>query len=74
MPRLALNVTAQTISKTCGGSRTDLGNQAIVFSQFRIVLRSVLAVLAWFIGEFTGHHAGRWLGQRPLNPPMWFTR
>src|SRR5436190_13036279 len=27
MPRLPHHVTAQTISTTCGGSRTDLGNQ-----------------------------------------------
>ena len=46
----------------------------IVFLQFRIVLPSVLALLAWFIGEFTGHHAGRWLGPRPANPSMWFTK
>ena len=46
----------------------------IVFLQFRIVLPSVLALLAWFIGEFTGHHAGRWLGPRPRNPSMWFTK
>jgi CHASE2 domain-containing sensor protein len=44
----------------------------IVFLQFRIVLPSVLALLAWFIGEFTGRHAGRWLG--PRNPSMWFTK
>ena len=46
----------------------------IVFLQFRIVLPSVLGLLAWFIGEFTGHHAGRWLGPRPRNPSMWFTK
>ena len=46
----------------------------IVFLQFRIVLPSVLALLAWFIGEFTGRHAGRWLGPRPRNPSMWFTK
>ena len=46
----------------------------IVFLQFRIVVPSVLALLAWFIGEFMGRHAGRWLGPRPVNPSMWFTK
>jgi len=45
-----------------------------VFWQFRIVLPIVLALLAWFIGEFAGHNAGRWLGPRPPSPSMWFTR
>jgi len=45
-----------------------------VFWQFRIVLPIVLALLAWFIGEFVGHHAGRRLGPRPASPSMWFTK
>ena len=46
----------------------------IVFWQFRIVLPIVLALLAWFIGEFAGHHAGRWLGPRPRSASMWFMK
>ena len=34
-----------------------LGLDTIVFSQFRIVLPIVLALLAWFMGEFAGHYA-----------------
>ena len=45
----------------------------IVFWQFRIILPIVLALLAWFIGEFLGHHAGRWLGPRP-DRAVWLAR
>jgi CHASE2 domain-containing sensor protein len=43
----------------------------IVFWQWRIILPIVLALLAWFMGEFAGHNLGRWLGQRPERS-MWF--
>jgi CHASE2 domain-containing sensor protein len=36
----------------------------IVFWQLRIILPLVLAVAAWFLGEFSGHYIGRWLGPR----------
>jgi adenylate cyclase len=36
----------------------------IVFWQFRIILPVVLALAAWFMGEFSGHYVGRWLGPR----------
>jgi hypothetical protein len=36
----------------------------IVFWQFRIILPLVLAIAAWFLGEFSGHYLGRWLGPR----------
>ena len=36
----------------------------IVFWQFRIILPLVLALAAWFLGEFSGHYLGRWLGPR----------
>lgn len=42
-----------------------------VFWQFRIILPTVLALLAWFMGEFSGHNLGRWLGHRP-DRAMWF--
>jgi len=32
----------------------------IVFWQFRIILPLVLALAAWFLGEFSGHYLGRW--------------
>lgn len=35
-----------------------------VFWQFRIILPLVLALLAWFLGEFSGHYLGTWLGER----------
>jgi CHASE2 domain-containing sensor protein len=35
-----------------------------VFWQYRIILPIVLALLAWFIGEFSGHYVGRWFGAR----------
>jgi CHASE2 domain-containing sensor protein len=35
-----------------------------VFWQLRIVLPLVLALAAWFLGEFSGHYLGRWLGPR----------
>jgi adenylate cyclase len=46
----------------------------IVFWQFRIILPIVLALLAWFIGEFLGHHVGRWLGRRSRAASMWFAK
>lgn len=42
-----------------------LAIDTIVFWQFRIIVPVVLALLAWFIGEFLGHYVGRWLGTRP---------
>jgi CHASE2 domain-containing sensor protein len=42
----------------------------IVFWQLRIILPIVLALSAWFIGEFCGHWLGKWLGHRPRT--MWF--
>jgi CHASE2 domain-containing sensor protein len=33
----------------------------IVFWQLRFILPSLLALLAWFIGEFSGHWLGKWL-------------
>jgi adenylate cyclase len=36
----------------------------IVFWKFRIILPIVLALLAWFLGEFSGHYIGKWLGNR----------
>ena len=38
-----------------------------MFWQFRIILPIVLALAAWFMGEFSGHYVGRWLG--PRRPP-----
>ena len=35
-----------------------------VFWQFRIILPLVLALMAWFLGEFSGHYLGSWLGER----------
>jgi adenylate cyclase len=45
----------------------------IVFWQFRIILPLVLAVAAWFLGEFSGHYIGRWLGPRG-GRSMWFAK
>ena len=45
----------------------------IVFWQFRIILPLVLAVAAWFLGEFSGHYIGRWLGPRG-DRSMWYAR
>jgi CHASE2 domain-containing sensor protein len=45
----------------------------IVFWQLRIILPLVLALAAWFLGEFSGHYIGRWLGPRP-DRSMWFTK
>jgi len=45
----------------------------IVFWQFRIILPLVLALAAWFLGEFSGHYLGRWLGPRG-DRSMWFAR
>lgn len=35
-----------------------------VFWHWRIILPFVLALIAWFLGEFAGHYIGRWLGPR----------
>jgi CHASE2 domain-containing sensor protein len=48
-----------------------LAADTIAFWQWRIILPIVLALLAWFIGEFAGHNLGRWLGQRPERS-VWF--
>jgi adenylate cyclase len=45
----------------------------IVFWQFRIILPLVLALAAWFLGEFSGHYLGRWLGPRGERS-MWFAK
>jgi CHASE2 domain-containing sensor protein len=45
-----------------------------VFWQFRIILPIVLAIMAWFLGEFSGHYLGRWLGPRPPERSRWFGR
>src|SRR5215472_6097263 len=45
----------------------------IVFWQLRIILPLVLALAAWFLGEFSGHYLGRWLGPRGERA-MWFAR
>lgn len=42
----------------------------ITFWQFRIILPVVLALMAWFVGEFFGHYLGRWLG--PRKTTRWF--
>ena len=48
-----------------------LAVDTIVFWQWRIILPIVLALLAWFMGEFAGHNLGRWLGHRPERS-VWF--
>lgn len=35
-----------------------------VFWHWRIILPFVLALIAWFLGEFAGHYIGKWLGPR----------
>jgi adenylate cyclase len=45
----------------------------IVFWQFRIILPLVLALAAWFLGEFSGHYLGRWFGPRG-DRSMWFVK
>ncbi len=35
-----------------------------VFWYWRIILPFVLALMAWFLGEFAGHYLGKWLGPR----------
>jgi adenylate cyclase len=45
----------------------------IAFWQSRIILPIVLALLAWFIGEFTGHWLGRLLGPR-TDRTRWFAK
>jgi hypothetical protein len=32
----------------------------------------VLALLAWFLGEFTGRYIGRWLGPQKTDRSKWF--
>ncbi|KAB2920829.1 MAG: CHASE2 domain-containing protein [Hyphomicrobiaceae bacterium] len=46
----------------------------IVFWQFRIILPIVLALIAWFLGEFSGHYIGLWLGHRRPDRKRWFVR
>ena len=43
----------------------------VVFWQFRIILPLVLALMAWFLGEFSGHYLGRWLGYN-TDRSRWF--
>ena len=45
----------------------------LVFWQFRIILPLVLALMAWFLGEFSGHYLGRWLGYN-TDRSRWFVR
>jgi adenylate cyclase len=45
----------------------------VAFWQSRIILPIVLALLAWFMGEFTGHWMGRLLGHRPERT-RWFVK
>jgi len=45
----------------------------IAFWQSRIILPIVLALLAWFIGEFSGHWLGRLLGPR-TDRTRWFVK
>jgi CHASE2 domain-containing sensor protein len=44
-----------------------------VFWYWRIILPVVLALIAWFLGEFTGNHIGRWLGSR-TDRSRWLVR
>jgi adenylate cyclase len=46
----------------------------LVFWQFRIILPIVLALLAWFLGEFSGVNIGRWLGHSGYDRKAWFFR
>jgi adenylate cyclase len=48
-----------------------LALDTFVFWHARIILPIVLALVAWFLGEFAGHYLGRWLGHRP---EKWFAR
>lgn len=45
-----------------------------VFWQWRTILPIVLALLAWFLSEFTGRYIGRWLGPRKIGRSRWFTK
>jgi len=45
----------------------------LVFWQFRIILPLVLALLAWFLGEFSGHYLGKWLGYN-TDRSRWFVK
>jgi CHASE2 domain-containing sensor protein len=51
-----------------------LALDTFVFWQARIILPVVLALMAWFLGEFSGHYLGRWLGPRPADRSRWFVR
>jgi CHASE2 domain-containing sensor protein len=53
---------------------TILALDTFVFWQSRIILPVVLALMAWFLGEFTGHYMGLWLGHRRPERARWFTR
>jgi adenylate cyclase len=44
-----------------------------VFWYWRIILPVVLALIAWFLGAFTGNHIGRWLGSR-TDRSRWLVR
>ena len=46
---------------------------SFVFWYWRIILPFVLALAAWFLGEFSGHYIGRWLGPR-IDSSRWFVR
>jgi adenylate cyclase len=50
-----------------------LALDGVVFWQARIILPFVLALLSWFIGEFSGHWLGKWLGHRPVRS-TWIAR
>ena len=49
-----------------------LAIDTFVFWQSRIILPIVLALLAWFMGELSGHYLGRWLGLRIAS--RWFVK
>jgi adenylate cyclase len=51
-----------------------IGLDTLVFWQFRIILPIVLALLAWFLGEFSGVNIGRWLGHSGYDRKAWFFR
>ena len=44
-----------------------------IFWQSRTILPIVIALLAWFMGEFAGLWMGRWLGHRP-DRTRWFVK
>ena len=45
-----------------------------VFWKWRIILPIVLALLAWFLSEFTGRYIGKWLGPRDAGRSRWFVK